>query len=238
MSELMFSKVGRSRLVDDVVAELQRLISSGGLQPGDKLPTEPELMAQLGVGRSTVREAVRVLVHAGLLDKRQGYGTYLQAHSAIREPLLDRLRRSEVADVFEARRLIEPGLARLAALRRDDDDLRRIRGHLETRQEALRAGDMAAFARSDIEFHLAIAVAGRNPVAADLYRSFTTVLLDAVGKLREIEDETNDIHHERLLEAIEERDGERAVYWTEQNLDRILELAQATGAMSADAQER
>jgi len=73
-SKVSFQTLNRTKLVDEVVIQLQKTISSGGLKYGEKIPTEPELMEQFGVGRSTIREAVRVLVHAGLLEKNKGSG--------------------------------------------------------------------------------------------------------------------------------------------------------------------
>ena len=75
----MLKSVPRQQVVDGVIAQLEAQIEAGAFAVGDRLPTEPELMAQLGVGRSTVREAVRALAHVGLVEVRQGAGTFVRA---------------------------------------------------------------------------------------------------------------------------------------------------------------
>jgi GntR family transcriptional regulator, transcriptional repressor for pyruvate dehydrogenase complex len=77
LMNIAFKNVQQRKLGDQVIQQLQEKISLGELKPGDKIPTEAELMSMFGVGRSTIREAVRVLVNAGLLEVRQGDGTYV-----------------------------------------------------------------------------------------------------------------------------------------------------------------
>lgn len=214
--KLSFKTLNHHKLVDDVVNQLQHKISTGEILPGDKIPTEPELMERFGVGRSTIREAIRVLVHAGLLEKKQGFGTYLKAIPVIREPLVERLYRAELMEVFEARKMLELEISRLAALRRDDEDLQNMRGHLDDRSLALRQSDRDQYAKSDIEFHMAIAVASKNGVIIDLFRTFSQVLSEAMNKLNKeygSHDPQSD-YHEQLFEAIKHQDPELAVKTT------------------------
>ena len=109
----------RSPLVDLAVAQLREQVLSGQWAVGARLPAETELAQRLEVGRSTVREAVRALVHAGLLETRQGSGTYVRSVTpeAGWEP---RLRRAAVLDAYEVRQALEVQAARLAASRRTD----------------------------------------------------------------------------------------------------------------------
>ncbi|MCU6797748.1 FadR family transcriptional regulator [Paenibacillus sp. WQ 127069] len=231
-SKVTFQSLNRPKLVDDVVIQLQKKISSGDIRQGDKIPTEPELMEQFGVGRSTIREAVRVLVHAGLLEKKQGFGTYLTSNSVIQEPLVHRLRRAEILEVYEVRKMLELEISRLAASRRDEDDLEKMRSHLDNRSAALDRGDTEAYLLSDIDFHLSVAVASKNSVVIDLYRTFSTVLLDAIQKLAkyQVGHDPHTLFHERLYQSIQEKDVQAAVHWTSQNLDgTIAELQRYLG---------
>ena len=98
--------IRRQSLADAVVSKLQQQLSLGVYQPGDKLPSEPELMAQFGVGRSSIREAIRILSNTGLLSVRQGSGTIVQSQKGITEPLQQRLRRADTADLEEVRQLL------------------------------------------------------------------------------------------------------------------------------------
>src|SRR5260221_8638072 len=95
----------RHNLADAVVSKLQQQLSLGEYQPGQKLPSEPELMRQFGVGRSTIREAIRILANTGLVSVQQGSGTFVESQSGIAEPLSQRLRRTNARDLDEVRQL-------------------------------------------------------------------------------------------------------------------------------------
>jgi GntR family transcriptional repressor for pyruvate dehydrogenase complex len=219
--KIFFQTLKRSPLVDEVVVQLQKKISSGGIRRGDKIPTEPELMEQFGVGRSTIREAVGVLVHAGLLEKRQGFGTYLVADMNIQEPLDQRLRRAEILEVYEVRLMLELEIAKFAAERRDESDLQQMRQNLDNRHAALKKGDMNEYVNADILFHLSVAVASKNSVVIDLYRTFSSVLRDTLRMQvahAKVSDPTK-IFHENLYQSIKDQDVEAAVHWTLEHLD-------------------
>ncbi|MDR6554247.1 FadR/GntR family transcriptional regulator [Paenibacillus qinlingensis] len=226
-SKVSFQTLRRPKLVDDVVTQLQKKISDGELKIGDKIPTEPELMEQFGVGRSTIREAVRVLVHAGLLEKKQGFGTFLTGHSdaAMQEPLVNRLRRAEILEVYEVRKMLELEISRLAAERRDETDLEQMREALHQRLKALESANMDAYLTADLAFHQAIAVASKNSIVVDLYRSFSAVLLEALTNL--VKDEQVHDHHHlfhvNLYQAILDQDVAAAENWTLQNLEGTVQ---------------
>lgn len=214
--ELSFQPSKSRRLVDDVVFQLQHKISTGEIQPGEKIPTEPKLMELFGVGRSTIREAIRVLVHAGLLEKKQGFGTYLKTSPIIQEPLTNRLHRAELIEVYEARKMVELEMARLAALRRDETDLENMRNQLDTRHSAIKNANRELYKRSDIEFHMFIAIACKNGVIIDLFRSFSHVITDAMDKLNneyQSHDPQSD-YHEKLYESIKDKEPELAAKYT------------------------
>lgn len=219
-----FKIVQHRKLVDQVIQQLQEKISLGELSPGDKIPTEPELMSMLGVGRSTIREAVRVLVKAGLLEVRQGDGTYVLNKSASLEPLESRLRRAAILEVYEVRRALELEIAKLAAQRRTEDDLARMRESLTRRREATRVDDYRGYVDNDLIFHIAVAAASKNSVLADLYQGFSNVLRDALEKLVSDRDlYINQIAmHEQLLDAIERKDAQAAERWTAENINRTM----------------
>src|ERR1700690_3528049 len=117
----------KRQLVDQVIEHLKAAIASSDYGMGAKLPAEPMLVKELGVGRSTLREAIRVLAYNGMLEVRQGDGTYIRALPANSEPLAYRLRRAKVREVQEVRRTLEFEIVRLAAERRRKRDLEQIR---------------------------------------------------------------------------------------------------------------
>ncbi|CAM5482854.1 FadR/GntR family transcriptional regulator [Streptomyces xanthochromogenes] len=201
---------GRQSLVDTVVDQLKAQLANGEWAVDDRIPTEHELAEQLAVGRNTVREAVRVLVHAGLLESRQGNGTFVRS-TADPSAVLQGIRAADTLDVLELRVALEAEAARLAAERRDTADLVALRGALQTLREH---GDRAADA--DMAFHLGVVRATHNPAFIEVYRFFSVQVHESlVTSLRDEEMPPIDLDtHEGLVDAIESGDpaaAERAV---------------------------
>src|ERR1700753_604687 len=119
--------IQRHSLADAVVGKLQQQLSLGVYQPGEKLPPEPELMKEFGVGRSTIREAVRILSNNGLVTVRQGSGTLVETQRGIVEPLAQRLRRADAGDLDEVRQLLEMKIAEKAATARNRSDMAKMK---------------------------------------------------------------------------------------------------------------
>ncbi|NRQ33663.1 FadR family transcriptional regulator [Nonomuraea sp. NN258] len=205
--------VGRISLVDAAIAELRQEIANGTWPVGSKIPSESQLATTLGVSRLSVREAVRVLVHAGLLTTRQGDGTYVTASDESQVALRRHLSRAAAMDIIDVRRGLDLVAARLAAGKRTDDDLDRMRQALSRRAAAGRAVDLDGFADADVDFHLAVAQAAHNPVLADLYRSMSDALRDSVRHDHCMERAVlgPDTSHDDLLAAIEAEDAATAV---------------------------
>jgi GntR family transcriptional regulator, transcriptional repressor for pyruvate dehydrogenase complex len=227
--------VKRQPLVDQVLSNLQQQIANGTFPVGNKLPTEPELMAQLAVGRSTLREAMRVLAHMGLVDVRAGDGTYVCQPPPEAEPLGQRLRRAKVFEVYEVRHTLERECVRLAAQRRDEEDIARLREVVQKRRALLAPEHEQEFIDTDITFHIAIADATKNAVLADLYRAFINVHRDAWMQANRVPglNEQGQVLHEKRAEAIAQRDPERAQRLMETMLaastDRFQELVHDEG---------
>lgn len=210
---MQIEPITRQQLSAQVLEKLRHLIESGEYPVGSRFPTEPRLMKALGVGRSTVREAVQSLAHGGVLEVRQGSGTFVRALPSDTESLQSSLRRSEVAEVQEARLALEQDIAYFAALRRTPQQLERIRAALRRRAKAKTSDkNIAELAEADLEFHMSVAQACGNAVLVDLYRSFSTVVRESIlYQVREVgSDEIQAEHHEELLQAIEAGDGARA----------------------------
>ncbi|MBO9202426.1 MULTISPECIES: FadR/GntR family transcriptional regulator [Niastella] len=209
---MMNNLVPRRSLADEVAAQLQQQITLGKYKTGEKLPIEPELMKTFGVGRSTIREAIKTLVNSGLLRVQQGLGTFVEGAEGIKEPLPQRLKRADFKDLDEVRQLIEMKIAEKAAANRTDDDLAEIRHWLAARKKAALEDNLVESVETDIRFHTAIAVASKNEVLADLYKSLTiqiknwflTVYNDATDFRK------TQTMHEQLLKAIEANDTRKA----------------------------
>ena len=218
--------VQRLGLVDQVARALRQQIRLGQLPVGARLPPEPALMRQLGVGRSTVREAVRVLAHSGLLEVRQGDGTYVRATPAEVESLAERLREARVADLHEARQVLEVQTARLAARRRSEADLATLAAALERRADAVVRNEVSETLDADLALHRAVARASGNSVLADLYDELARRLrpsLDAVAAVAGISADRHQLHAE-LIAAIARQDEAAA----ERLANELLEAAGAS----------
>ena len=211
----------RRGLIDQVIDTLREEIRSGRWRVGTRIPTEPELTDLTGTGRNTVREAVQALVHAGLLERRQGSGTYVVADSELAVAVGRRVAEARRRDVLEVRRTLEVGAARLAASRRSPRDAERLRALLEERSQARHAGDLDALADADVRLHRAIAVASRNPVLAELYDH----LLDAIAENVRVNVSVPlaaDDGHAQLVGAIVDGDPERAAAEAARFIDELL----------------
>ncbi|UCO99987.1 FadR family transcriptional regulator [Metapseudomonas lalkuanensis] len=198
-------------LVDIALEQIRQRIDNGTWPLGQRLPPEPELAEIIGISRNTVREAVRVLTFSGVLDVRQGDGTYVRACA---DPLaaMQALARSSVEQALEARGMIEIEASRLAALRRTEDDLVDLRVALAA--SAARSGheDLEDYIVHDLAFHQRVVDSAHNPVLSQLYRYFSQVI--RVGLERTISDPERpqpsfDLHRD-LLDAIERQDADAA----------------------------
>lgn len=173
-----------SPLVEQATQHLRAQITQGEWPVGTRLPGENALARTLGVGRSTVREALRALAGAGLVQARQGSGVFVIAT----EPAEDwpaRLRRAAITDVYEVRVIVETQAVRLAAARRTGEDLAALDAALEARERAAE-GDDAAFVDADIALHAALVAAAGNPVLADLFAEFAPALREGLIGLVEM----------------------------------------------------
>ncbi len=201
----------RQQLVPQVIAQLREQVRSGAWPVGRRIPTEPQLVEAFGVGRNTVREAVRALVHAGVLECRQGSGTYVVSTDELSGAVTRRLADAEFAEAVEVRRAFEVEAARLAALRRTDEDLAALDAALAAREATWAAGRVAEFVEADAGLHTAVVAAAHNSMLAELYGSFGAALRATVAQSVGEDLRPNRLpDHVRLVEAIRDRDPERA----------------------------
>lgn len=204
-------------LVDHAIDQLRQSIASGEWPVGTRIPTEPALATALGVGRNTVREAVRALAHSGILEVRRGDGTYVRATSEI-SGALSRMCGSKLREVLQVRRCLEVEGARLAAAARTDDDLAELRELLRRRDGLLDGAGRAAFSRADADLHFAVVRASHNAVLIELYRGLTEAVTDSVV----ITSTMHDVGHSELVDAIADRDADRAAQEAGNFLDELI----------------
>ncbi|MFV2104058.1 FadR/GntR family transcriptional regulator [Micromonospora sp. LOL_024] len=201
----------RGRRVRETIAQLRQRIMDGEWPVGGRIPTEPQLVEALGVGRNTVREAVRALAHAGVLECRQGSGTYVLSTDELAPVVARRLTDDRTTEVIEVRRAFEVEAARLAARRRTPEDLAALDDALAAREAAWRGGRVTEFVEADAALHTTVVAAAHNAILAELYASVGAAMRSTVAQAMGGE-LTPDRHvdHARLVAAIRAGDPELA----------------------------
>jgi len=215
-------QVRRSPLVDQAAELLRERIRSGEWALGARLPGETTLGPQLGVGRSTVREAIRQLAGLGLVESRQGAGVFVRALD-VADDWDEVLRLADIAAVIEARIAIETEAAGLAAERRSPAALRAVRRALAGRQGAHDAVD--GYVDADMAFHRAVVGAAANPVLAELFDAFVPrlrqAMIDMVRMGGHTDDAADRAAHDGLADAIAARDADAARRLSREHLDAL-----------------
>ncbi len=209
-----FGTVTREAVPQQIVTRLLDLIQQRHLGPGDRLPAERELAASMGVSRSSLREALQALTVLGVTDMRHGTGTYV---SSLEPDLLVRhlsfvLSLSEQASdqLFEARKVVEPAMAALAARRIDDGTVDLLDACVARARAAI--GDAEAFMEADLELHDAIRVASENAVLGRFMESIRALGLASrrrTGARRAVMEQSIK-DHEAIVAALRARDPEAA----------------------------
>jgi len=223
----MYKTVQASRLYEQIVSQIEESIFNGELKPGDQLPAERDLAQRFGVSRTAVREAVKALREKGLVEAFSGRGTFITndtAH-AVRQSLgsMSKIGPDGSAQLAEVREMLEPEIAALAATRAEPQ-------HIETMREAISVMDGArndpdAFIEGDLDFHLALAEAAANPIILSLIDSFVDLLREQRMRIFYVEGgpQRGQLHHRRILEAIEQRNPEQARQEMRAHLQQVRE---------------
>lgn len=202
-------------VTDEAIGKIKQLILSGQLRPGDKLPREKEFGVQLGLSRSSLREAVRALTLLGILRSRRGDGTYVTSLEP--EQLMDTLsyvvdllQDESIVEVYEVRRLLESAATSLAVARLNKASLLRMRdcmGRMEN------TSDVEKLVEADIEFHNIIASASGNAILTSLIDGMASRTFRA-RRWRGITEEgaldRTHAEHRAIYQAIMDRDPELA----------------------------
>lgn len=213
LDQVMIKKTKRLTLVEQVAIQMEDLIEAGQWEVGSKIPAEPELMEKFDVSRNTLREAIRALVHAGLLETRQGIGTTVKSASTLGLALEKKIQKSDLMETLEVRLALEKEAAKLSAERRTMEDLNIIEECLTKCKEAATNKDSDYFINMDIEFHKSVVRATHNQMFIELYDHITDALQNSVHEnmraRRQLEDEY--AVHTDLYEAIRVQDGHAAV---------------------------
>ena len=223
----MLRAIKKTRIHEEVVAQIHELIRAGKFKAGDQLPSERELAETFKVSRTSVREALRALEAQGLIISRTGMGNFvaeLPIESLV-APLAKLLieGKTALADIFELRKLIEPHIASLAAERATVSDIERMKKILAKQSEAVSRGETGV--EADAELHFAIGQATQNQALEKLVSGLMEILshsreesLQTAGR-RAASIES----HRKILSAIEQHDRARAQEAMLHHIDRVEE---------------
>ncbi len=210
---MILRAIKKTRVYEDIVAQVKELIADGKLRPGDQLPSERELSEMFQVSRASVREAIRALESRGFIEIRQGEGTYI---ATTVETLLASVasalqhQRDPLLQVFEARKILEPAIAALAADRATAEEVAELEAILDEQTRQIATGETGV--EADTRFHSALAEAAKNEVLLRL----TDAIVDRLRETRERSLQTKGrpprslAGHREILEAIQRKDPEKA----------------------------
>src|SRR4030095_3454479 len=204
-----------TRIYEEIVRQVKQLIAEGRLKTGDRLPPERELAEKFVVSRTSVREALRALESLGLIEIRPGEGTFVRQVSvdALVGPLALMMasQREAIGELFEARRVLEPAIAALAASRATPDEVQEMERILESQARGGRGGGATGLAE-DAAFHTAIGAAARNHAITRIVHAIMDLLTQSREESLNTPGRPTRSHqdHRRILQAIAKRNPSAA----------------------------
>lgn len=216
---MKYNEIKPKKIYEQVADELLALIKNGDLKPGEKLASVTQLAENFKVGRSAIREALATLRAMGLVEMKQGEGTYVKAFEpeGIVYPLQHALLMSgeDRTELMEVRNILETGIAASAALNRSDDDLEQMEKALEEMKAY--TGDPENGEKADLAFHMTIARAANNKLLLRLMHHVSDLTAESMRETRQIclfgedaDPEELNLQHEQIFDAIRAKQPEQA----------------------------
>jgi len=209
-------RISRNKISDQIIDGLLLSIRKGDLKVGDRLPSEAELTEQLGVGRSSLREALRALSLVGIINVRHGKGAYVNAHP---ESLAlyslewkDIKKQQKVQEIIEARMHLEQAIVQLVIEKANEEDFRELRDKLKHMQSL--KDEREAYIQADLAFHFALAKASHNSIMLSFYYNIRSIMRTwmerTMPQIYRQDRTVTEQQHSDLLKAIEARDLPKA----------------------------
>ncbi|HHW49824.1 MAG TPA: FadR family transcriptional regulator [Clostridiaceae bacterium] len=210
---MALSNIKKKSISDEVYKQFMNAIASGEWAPGSKIPSENELAATLGVSRISVRSALHKLASLGLVESRQGEGTFVCEISG--EQYLNNLvpiimlSKPDLKHLLEFRMIFDCEMAGLAAMRADEEKIEKLKANLAHHKQL--SHDIKAAAECDFEFHYLIAQASANPLLTKIYMTLKDIFLAGLYDIVAVMGTDNAFYyHNKIIDCIEARDSERA----------------------------
>ena len=238
----VYKLVRTSRLYEQIVQQIEESILKGALKPGDQLPAERDLAQRFGVSRTAVREAVKALREKGLVEAYSGRGTFITdgTSHAVRQSLdlMVKIGQPEGSThLAEVRAILEPEIAALAATRAQESDLATMREAVTVMDRA--GQDPDSYIEADLDFHLALAEAAANPLILSLIDSIVGLLREQRLRIFKVPGgpERGQVHHKRILDAMERRDAEKAREAMKAHLEQVRQDSLASSDRRAPGKQ-
>ena len=230
--------VRRDRVRDQVFDQLKDQVLKGTWLPGNKIPSENELAALLGVSRVSIREGLQKLATLGLLDTRHGEGTYVRELSGdiylnTLFPLLALDNKMNILQVLEYRMVMDTGCVAIAVERATEEDLLEMEALYAIMEASGESGDLGKFAQADLDFHLAISKVTKNPIFIKVNTIIKDVLsVSMEGIVRALGKHDGLFYHRRIIDAIRKRDKKEAKRLMEEHVLITIERLKKMGELS------
>ncbi|GGJ97209.1 HTH-type transcriptional regulator LutR [Lentibacillus kapialis] len=226
---MAYQKIQTKKIYEEVAESIIDKIRNTQLKPGEKLPSVEQLAANFDVGKSAIREALSGLRSMGLLEMKQGEGTYVKSFDpskfSLPVTIAFLMKKNDVKELYELRKILEVGTASLAAKVHNEEDLIPIEKALIVMGNAKGDEDLAASA--DMDFHIAIAHAAHNQLLLNLISSVSGLISETIRETRKVllysenRSETLYMEHERIFNAIKNRKPEEAHEHMYTHLDEV-----------------
>jgi GntR family transcriptional repressor for pyruvate dehydrogenase complex len=230
---MKYKKIKPKKIYEEVAEQIYELIRNGQLKPGDKLDSVQQLAENFQVGRSAIREALTSLRAMGLVEMKQGEGTYVKefGKDQIPFPLSTAIlmNKDDIAQLLEVRKIIETGTAAAAAKRRTEQDISKMEMALNAMLEA--QGDEELGEKADLQFHLSIAEAAHNPLLMGLLNQVSDIMVETMRETRRVwlyskQTTVKQLYNEHvaIFEAIKKAEEEEARNRMIYHLDNVEEI--------------
>ncbi|GAD15377.1 gntR family transcriptional regulator [Geobacillus kaustophilus GBlys] len=219
MDPLAFKRIKTKKIYEEVAEAIFDMIKNGELKPGDKLDSVQQLAEQFQVGRAAIREALTALKAMGLIELKQGEGTYVREFdpTVMTFPLSIAvlMNKEDIWHLLEVRKLLEAGAASLAAAKRTDRDLDAMTEALRQMKEGIGSDELGE--KADLAFHMAIAAASQNPMLVSIMNSVSGMIVETMRETRRIwlfskQTTTEKLlaEHQAIFEAIRDQNPDAA----------------------------
>ncbi|AER67282.1 GntR domain protein [Thermovirga lienii DSM 17291] len=220
-------KIKGTRIYEQVVEEIKRSISSGELKPGDPLPSERQLMSEMGVSRSSLREAFRILELLGLIESIPGKGRFVRKPRPENKDLSTvPLEDEAILELMEARRILDPAICKIAAMHALPSNLTQIRKILSKTSQNIE--NLSQRAKLDYDFHLALAEATHNFVFVNVVKMTFNLIMATHERIYSLLNDKEAFlnEHQEIYEAIMDHNVNLASDLAAKHIDRIYKTLQ------------